>query len=779
MPILRLILAIVGPLAVLGVAYERLSRTEPREPSELVQEQDAALQEQNPEVVVLGSSWAATNMDPKTLAKGLKIPELKVLTLAQKASQPPVWYAMAKYRLYGSKARPKLILVVTSLPLLMTNQPRSLSELEQHFVTPDEVLLRKVWGEDGSPWLTQLLDQRGRLRDSMRDGIRSLSVRLLVGSGADQDPSELQSQASRRVFEKVEGTGDATLHRLLPVVEEEGPARVGSAAQTVKPADSYLGDLATLAEDHGARLVVVISPVAGHQRSQQNVLPAVEAELIALANQRGVGWIDLRSLHMDDRNFRADGGHMQKAGAIRFTEELLRKLNEIGALGSGPLQSATPPATVEQVERLGTVARIENARSRLIDPALCLWAIDLRAWDAIAPRYLYDQVGTVNLPVRAIFRDQLLKAMPRNDLAGHQCEAMLGFNGAATGMLLPQGATPEEVSFELDPTLPGPDDKDPAWWVYPGTTLRWKLAGVQTGNMEVSLAARALGAGTQQPTLEMEGEIALFQPGTEGLEAHLSFDNTSTNPELLLRVPAGGPFVLIRRLSVNVEGQHTALVTAPTLSPVDLFAGALSSSSPPPVSTPPSERSGDYKFFQIPWTNTLSCSPLRLRGDGLELPVQNPWPSPRPVGPGLQHIGDRLYVKSDAEDFEIYLDEGRDCEGLPCRACPKSRWLYPGEKLTMSLNAPARRKLSATIRAIHLVGESLGGGAPEASIAVRATFKAALLLDATVPLDQLPSGVTLVLDQFLSRLDPAPLDLELVLTPNAAPLRLQARAVPM
>ncbi|HND30923.1 MAG TPA: hypothetical protein PLA94_13040, partial [Myxococcota bacterium] len=153
--------------------------------------------------------------------------------------------------------------------------------------------------------------------------------------------------------------------------------------------------------------MVVISPVAGHQRSQQNVQPAVEAELIALANQRGVGWIDLRSLHMDDRNFRADGGHMQKAGAIRFTEELLGRLRDIGALGSGPLQSATPPATVKTVERQGPVARIEKARFRSIDPALCLWAIDLRTWDAIAPRYLYDQVGTVTLPVRAHFRDQI------------------------------------------------------------------------------------------------------------------------------------------------------------------------------------------------------------------------------------------------------------------------------------------------------------------------------------------------------------------------------------
>ncbi|HNC98526.1 MAG TPA: hypothetical protein PKW90_20515, partial [Myxococcota bacterium] len=451
----------------------------------------------------------------------------------------------------------------------------------------------------------------------------------------------------------------------------------------------------------------------------------------------------------------------------------------IGALGSGPLQSATPPATVKTVERQGPVARIEKARFRSIDPALCLWAIDLRTWDAIAPRYLYDQVGTVTLPVRAHFRDQILDAVPRNDMAGHKCEAMLGFNGAATGMLLPEGATPEEVSFELDPSVPDAEEKDPAWWVYPGTTLRWKLAGVQTGNLQVRLAARALGSGTEQPTLEMEGEIALFQPGTEGLEATLSFDNTNTNPELLLRVPAGGPFVLIRRLSVEVEGQSTALVTAPTLSPIDLFAGSLSSSPPPSLPTPPAERSGDYTSFRIPWTNTLSCSPLRLRGDGVELPVQNPWPSPRPTGPGVQHIGDHLYVQSDAQSFEIFLDEGRDCDGLPCRACPKSRWLYPGEKLSMSLIAAARRKLPATVRAIHLVGEFLGGGDPDATLELRATFKGSPLLSTAVPLSRLPSGVTLVLDQFLSRLDPAPLELEFVLSERAAPLRMQARAMPM
>ena len=245
MGILRLILALLGPLAVVGFSYRSLSEAEPWVASELVQEQDAALRERLPEVVVLGSSWAATNMDAKELAKGLKIPEMKVVTLAQKASQPPVWYAMAKYRLYGSEARPKLIVVVTSLPLLMTNTPRSLSELEQHFATPDEVLLRKVWGEDGSPWLTQLLDRRGRLRDSLRDGFRGLSVGLFLQAGAGQDLGELQSQASHRVFEKVAGTGDATLHRLLPVVEEEAQTTASGATQAVTAADSYLGDLAT------------------------------------------------------------------------------------------------------------------------------------------------------------------------------------------------------------------------------------------------------------------------------------------------------------------------------------------------------------------------------------------------------------------------------------------------------------------------------------------------------------------------------------------------------
>jgi hypothetical protein len=604
-------------------------------------------------------------------------------------------------------------------------------------------------------------------------------VSLLVQPGTGQDLGELQSQASHRVFEKVAGTGDATQHRLLPVVEEEAAAVVSGTSGALKPEDSYLGDLATLAEDHGARLVVVVSPVASHQRSQQNVLPTTEAELIALANARGVGWIDLRSLHMDDSNFRADGGHMQKAGATRFTQELIGKLREIGALTGGPLQAATLPAKVEKIERQGNIARIEKARSRIVDPALCLWGVDLRAWDSIAHRFLYDQVGQVGIPVRALFRGQILDAYARNDLAGHKCEPMFGFNGIATGMLLPDGATPEDVSFELDPSVPDANQKDPTWWVYPGTTLRWKLAGLKTGSMQVALAARAFGTTTELPTLEMEGEIALLQEGTEGLEASLNFDNSTTNAEVLLRVPAGGPFLLVRRLSLDVEGQRTALASPPTLSPVDLFAGALSSSAPPPLTTPLLENQGDYQSFRVPWTNTLSCSPLRLRADGVEVPVQNPWPSPRPTGPGLQHIGDRLFFQQEAQDYEIFLDEGRGCDGLPCRACPKSRWLYPGEKLTLNLNALARRRLPAAVRALHLVGEFLGGGDPEATLQVRATFKNEVLLDTQTKLSQLPGGVTLVLDRFLSRMDPASLELEFFLSEAAAPLRLQARAIPL
>lgn len=520
--LLRLLAAILGPALVLAAAGAWYLRPVDHSPTEWVQKLDSQVKASDPEVVILGSSWAETNVDEKVLANRLGVPLTKVITLSQTASAPPIWYAIAKYRLFGNGAKPKTIVLVAATKMLLgtTLPAKDLPALEQHFVNPDAVLQAKVWGDNRSPLITQMLGRRAELRDLMVEQFRLRSLALWLEPRPDRSLVDMQEAAGAVVFDAVEGNGDAIAHRFLPVVENEDSS-AGASTATAGIRDSFLVDLAELARENGTQLVVAIPPVASLQRSNQLLSPAREAELVQVANELGVGWIDLRKMELDDSNFRADGGHMLDTGARTYTEALANRMLQIGVLEDGPLAAATPPATIQKVERIGSPPSLRPGRTKVVAEDTCQHGVDLGAWNFLTYGALLDSVGTNAVPVRMKIGDDLYVPGPNKNMNEKRCEPIWAFNGPRSLAMLPAGVAVDSVEWVLDPKLPDPEAaQQSTWWVYPNSRLQWTVADTPAGGtLHAEVVARGLGPSSSPAFLEVDGKKVELVEGAEGLMA--------------------------------------------------------------------------------------------------------------------------------------------------------------------------------------------------------------------------------------------------------------------
>ena len=789
--VLRLVAAILGPALVLGAAGAWYLRPVDHSPTEWVQKLDSQVKASDPEVVILGSSWAETNVDEKVLANRLGVPPAKVLTLSQTASAPPIWYAIAKYRLFGNGAKPKTIVLVAATKMLMgtTLPAKDLPALEQHFVTPDAVLQEKVWGDARSPLITQMLGRRAELRDLLVEQFRLRSLGLWLEPRPDRSLLDMQEAAGAVVFDAVEGNGDAIAHRFLPVVENED-ATSASSVSTVGVRDSFLVDLAELARENGSQLVVAIPPVASLQRSNQLLSPAREAELVQVANELGIGWIDLRKMDLDDSNFRADGGHMLDSGARTYTEALANRMLQIGALEEGPLAAATPPATIQKVERIGSPPTLEPARTKVVDEAGCRYGVDLGAWNFLTYGALLDSVGTNAVPVRMKIGEELYVPGPNKNMNDKSCEPLWAFNGPRSLAMLPAGVALDSVEWVLNSELPNPEaEQQSTWWVYPNTRLQWTVADTPAeGTLHVEVAARGLGPSSSPAVLEVDGKTVALVEGAEGLVATLDLPVGAGLRQLALHSPADGPFLVVRRLSMELAGQHTDLVSPPLIHAADVFAVPIAADTPPPIEVGALEKRDRHYGWTLPWDNQLTCSPVQILEDEVALPaLATRKPSGKPVGPLVQHVGtflsfvppDKSDPRSNNKNYQVVLDPERGCVWKSCRTCPTLRWMYSGDHLSARLDATARKVALGGIRALHIVGESMGGGDPEATLEVEAYFAEQSILTRQVKVSELPAGIDLLFSIFVPRGGTDNLIVDLALSDGAAPLRLSVVATPL
>ncbi len=351
------VLAALLPALVLGVGAYAILRFEPPRPAgaarelanagrvmngrrlnvSVVERMERDLAQYRPDVLVLGNSYANTNVVPRLLAEAWGLPPRKVRVFSVPNSVGSHWYAILKNRVYANGHHPPLVVVVSPLQSTLLVEPYSESSYTNLWVhmDPDEPVLDRKVPRTSLLW-RKLRQKRGAVRDGVLAGIRDAAIGLVFGGG--DDLRQVNDAAMERVFH--DRNVDMSRYRhALPVAEtrdgETGPGAVPH------PADSMLPELTELATANGSRLVFVRTPMA--PRTPPDELDAVPdgweeaaAELVAAS---GHVWADLYRLPVQDALFH-NPGHMTDEGARLFTRALVRTLAAHGL--TGPERRAAP-----------------------------------------------------------------------------------------------------------------------------------------------------------------------------------------------------------------------------------------------------------------------------------------------------------------------------------------------------------------------------------------------------------------------------------------------------
>ncbi|MEQ1508681.1 MAG: hypothetical protein ABMB14_41020, partial [Myxococcota bacterium] len=373
------LLAIVGPLVVLLGAYRGLSAWNDEEDATAARNagrvyngkvldvgaaaaMDRVLAARDPQVVVLGPSYANTDVRPELLAARLGVSKDDFALLSVPNSTGAHWYAVLKHRVFDPGYQPKLVVVVSGLQSMLLTTPLTESSFVNLEVQlpdgGDPVIEAKVEHSASLRW-ARLREQRGEVRAAWFDLLRDAPVMALTPLG----PNQIRAALSR-VFD--DARIDMKLHGAsTPVVElNRGDQRFYTPDLLPPPDQSFMADVTRLVAENGARIVWVRPPMSPYipQELDDVVLPGVQEATIALVESLGGSFLDMRGLPMTTQMFKNED-HMNAEGARRFSEALAQALLDLDAMhpaipgaGAGglPPLDLTVSSTGPAVDRDGT-----------------------------------------------------------------------------------------------------------------------------------------------------------------------------------------------------------------------------------------------------------------------------------------------------------------------------------------------------------------------------------------------------------------------------------------
>lgn len=278
-----------------------------------------------PRLVVLGNSFANTNVYLDGLASGLGIPGEGV-KLSIPNSIGAHWYAVLKQHVFGADQEPPdVVLLASDLQSALLTTPQSegsMGNLVHLAGPPDDVLQRKVDRVNNWRW-SVVLDGRRRWRHQAVSWVRD-------GAASAVHP-EVPSQRLRRLTNR---TMDQVFHpsKTDPALAARTSGRPVGLDATALPApeDSFLPDIAELCYRHGARLVLVRNRQSPHVPLDRGdrVPPGTVEQVRALLEPYGGVLMDFRRLPMIEAHFDTID-HMTHEGSRRFTAVLAAALTDL------------------------------------------------------------------------------------------------------------------------------------------------------------------------------------------------------------------------------------------------------------------------------------------------------------------------------------------------------------------------------------------------------------------------------------------------------------------
>lgn len=671
-PLLRALLLFAGPVFVLLLAFLRLGVT--TDVSESAQRWDRMAKRQPWDVVVLGASFARTDVDRAALAAGLGARQDMALVLIATGSSAPVWYAILKERVYGNGLSPKFVVIPATVWTLLTNRlpPAEMREVLEQMPVPDEVVTRRSLDPRLPAALQRFSQRRADLRDPLLQGFRNLLPRLLFGV----DPSGVEA-AGTAVFGEHHGSAGA---RAIPAVESGGEIGPASDYLASDPGDSYLADIAALVEGNGGRLVLILPPFLRLPRGAPDLGDSFDAPLRSWAREAGVTLLDYRGLGWDSSRY-TDALHLRPDGARELTKSAVEAIlngGEVATPVTRVIRTGTPPSLPDAVERPGK------------DP--CLVSITVRPYAFLGTKATEDRLWGLPSPIEVWEGDTRLSS----PLKKGECTGTASHAQTIRASRLRAGGPPLELRWsDAVPAVGAGGWK--VHWVYPGTSLTWTIEPADpSASTRIVAAVSLLGEGTGSPAVEAAGARREFT--VSGGEGTVEFTVDRAPGEIAIHAPAGGAFLVVRELVV-VSGQESrSLVDPPPARKLHLFdVGSLAGVGAPPSPPPMESRSRrEEHWFAVPWDSTTPCSPLRVRGPGGLLPARAT--ARAGVARGTWHVRNRLEFQPEpgsdpATDYSVVFDPDRGCRRL-CKSCGDRTWVYPGDTIAVVVPPEPRRAVA-------------------------------------------------------------------------------------
>lgn len=782
------LLAVVMPLAVFAGAFTYLQR--PAEVSGIAAEMEGKLALTRPRVLVIGSSVAKRDVQMERLGRRLSMSPRQMLMLTLPNSTGAHWYSVLKNRVYGNGHRPDVVVVVSALGTMVTAEVLGDSNMDRlvNQLGPDEpVVARKVFGldgQDGFRW-RYVREQAGNARSDMLASVRDASVGLFWGSRR-WDPetgNQLAISATESVFSA--DRMDYSLHRggdatgLGMDVEDEEYTRV------VDPSDSFIPDLVELAKENGSTIVFVRTPFPPSNPDKDRVPVDVERKASELFSELGVGYLDMRSLGLDDSYFE-DMVHMNTDGARIMTDALADALIQWDALGDDARPAVAMGSATRNLERTGTLPTLPALSGARAGSAPCTFSLPLGRWAGLSDAAL-SAVGYRDTTPLQVLEDGKPLAVVKSLSGGCSGEVVFGSDAVTVA---PKGGDLEGLELRLDDALPAMQGGVEHHWVYPGTSLRFRFDAPWDPE-DPTFAVFAIGTGFAakggEAVLEVDGQSFPF-------ESYRSrWWRTAELPppagegwEVVLTSPEDGPALLVQNLVVGRAPRTAHLVgQAETLygASVRLVGGRSGQVNIEPeyLDEPPELAQGSMKegprglsLLTVPelaWIADADdpsdpypndCSPVRIAEDGVPLPLPHAQCAEVAVQKGGRycHVGKQLYVSgsddslpsANGRSYELFLD--------PSRLCPRFRqlnttplrdvlWLYPGDRIRYRVPAEKLDGFFDGANKLELMGMSFVPDGEESSLDVTLRVGGEPVLEDSVMLRELWRGKSWVLEPAL------------------------------
>jgi hypothetical protein len=730
-------LAVLLPAVVLGLGLFWLLRAPDQQLSVAAQTMEKDLARAQPEVLLVGNSLAGRDVDQTVLAAEVADGPVRVGKAWEAGTLPANWYLFLQNRVYANGHQPHtLVFCIAPRPLLQTDLRPELARrsLTDHAGEYEPVVFAKALGQESpSPWLLRLRQRRGELQRGWAALVRDASVGLLLGDpalGLLARGEAAATPALARVFE-TDGAVDITLHhRVIPVVEVEREVQVRQDAGAV--AGSFVPDLLDLAEEHGSRVVFAVMPVLETTSGASSLSPLVQADLIRLLNARGAAWLDFRAEDWPDGLF-LDPAHLNSAGRERLSHELAVALRDLDVMGEGPFPPNRVPLALEYRARLDGSPPDLGPLTLQPDPEgkPCRNVASIADWFPVSDAALASAgVGNVS-PLVVLEDGQPLAHLTWLGKLGGDCAgAFVPQAGKLWISPGPQAEPPiaaRSYRLAVSADLPVRVEGQEAWFVYPGTTLTVDLGPWQgePGSVEVLVGLEPL-LGEGEPGVTIDGSpLALAPTGRRFLAGNLSLP-TPTGPwQIAISSPAGGPWLLVRRLAVRSgEEVQDLLGSAALMTPprADLLADLKAAEVLSPAETARFplvlERWGRGLGVRAPLpglddlaAETIStripcrrCSPLHLLEDGA-LRHSPEWAcQPVVFGRADRSCHEKGMFGFTALDGTDPLTNGHRYEVTlrPDRREGQRWWIYPGDRARLPFSGAQRRLLRDAAGSFHL-----------------------------------------------------------------------------